>query len=114
MTRHRCFARRLASRRPRLRCPIWACLVLGCVAGWGGVADAQGPAKFVAHPSGPQPFPLPPELLGVDLSRQTAEAAWSKSAGCISCHQNTGDPHGKETVKLGCVDCHGGNANTRV
>src|SRR5439155_21533876 len=32
------------------------------------------------------------------------------SAGCITCHQNVGDPHGKPTLRLGCTDCHGGNA----
>lgn len=114
MSRQRCFAGRAASRRSRPRWPVWACLVLGCVGGWGATATAQGPARFVAKPSGPESFPLPPEFLGVDLSRQTPEMAWSKSAGCVSCHQNTPDPHGKETVKLGCTDCHGGNANVRV
>jgi hypothetical protein len=58
------------------------------------------------------PYPLPPELQGVDLMQQTAEQAAAKSAGCISCHQNVHDPHAKETVRLGCVDCHGGCADT--
>jgi len=31
----------------------------------------------------------------------------------VQCHQGQHEPHGKpETVRLGCVDCHGGNPNT--
>jgi hypothetical protein len=69
-------------------------------------AMAQAPPPRGA----PVPFPVPVELEGVDLSRQTAEAAFAKSAGCLSCHRGQHEPHGKpETVRLGCVDCHGGN-----
>ncbi len=58
------------------------------------------------------PFPMPPELVGVKLMEQTDEQQAAKSNGCIQCHQNVGDPHGKATLKIGCTDCHGGNANT--
>ncbi|MEO5706151.1 MAG: hypothetical protein ABIT10_01375 [Alteraurantiacibacter sp.] len=36
-----------------------------------------------------------------------------KSAGCFSCHVQTDQPtmHATEAVRLGCVDCHGGNAS---
>ena len=37
---------------------------------------------------------------------QTIAAA--KSAGCLTCHQGARDPHFKDTVRLGCTDCHGG------
>jgi hypothetical protein len=57
-----------------------------------------------------EPFPMPKELEGVELMKQTAEEQNAKSAGCIVCHQKTGDPHGTATVRLGCTDCHGGNA----
>ncbi len=57
------------------------------------------------------PFPFPPELHGVDLLHQTPQAAAAKSAGCVVCHTGQSEPHGKpETVRLGCIDCHGGNA----
>src|SRR5438552_1910078 len=56
------------------------------------------------------PFPMPAELAGVELMKQTEQEARAKSAGCITCHQNVGDPHGKPTLRLGCTDCHGGNA----
>lgn len=36
----------------------------------------------------------------------------AKSAGCVACHQGSHDPHYSEVVKLGCTDCHGGNAAT--
>ncbi|MEQ8667849.1 MAG: hypothetical protein RIC12_01670 [Pirellulales bacterium] len=57
------------------------------------------------------PFPFPPGFAQLDLSRQTAEEAWAKSHGCVACHQSAHDPHEKETVRLGCCDCHGGNPN---
>lgn len=68
----------------------------------------------VGQDAGLTPYPLPEALRGVDLRQQTKEEADLKSAGCIQCHQNTGDPHEKGTVNLGCTDCHGGHANTTV
>ena len=58
-------------------------------------------------------YPVPPELSGIDLSRQSAEEAAAKSQGCIVCHQGVCDPHLKSTVRLGCVDCHGGDPSAR-
>jgi hypothetical protein len=55
------------------------------------------------------PYPTPPDMAGVDLLRQSAEEAARKSAGCVVCHQKARDPHFKDTVKLGCCDCHGGD-----
>ncbi|MEE4380535.1 MAG: hypothetical protein V2J02_00930, partial [Pseudomonadales bacterium] len=42
---------------------------------------------------------------------QSAEAAARKSAGCLSCHEETDAPtmHDNPAVKLGCADCHGGD-----
>lgn len=56
------------------------------------------------------PFPMPAELVGVDLLKQTADQARAKSAGCVACHRNAGDPHCKDTLRIGCTDCHGGDA----
>ncbi len=75
-------------------------------------SGALGQVKAPASIGDDNPFPLPPELEGVDLLQQTAEQAAAKSAGCVTCHQNVGDPHGKKTLRLGCVDCHGGCADT--
>ncbi|MEI7685154.1 MAG: hypothetical protein WCL32_09015 [Planctomycetota bacterium] len=44
------------------------------------------------------------------LLAQSKDEAYSKSAGCVQCHQNSHDPHFKDSFHLGCVDCHGGNA----
>ena len=39
----------------------------------------------------------------------------AKSAGCISCHTNSDalSMHASPAVRLGCVDCHGGDASVR-
>src|SRR5262245_61099755 len=60
------------------------------------------------------PFPTPAHLRGVDLRKQTKAQADIKIVGCIHCHQNTGDPHEKGTVNLGCCDCHGGDPSTGI
>jgi hypothetical protein len=53
---------------------------------------------------------------GPSLMGQPQSDAGRKSAGCISCHTQTDEPtmHGTSTVRLGCTDCHGGNADVRV
>jgi hypothetical protein len=75
-------------------------------------APAAHAAGAVPTPALEEPFPMPPELQGVELMKQTDQVKLAKSAGCVVCHQNTGDPHAKETVRLGCVDCHGGDPTT--
>ncbi len=40
---------------------------------------------------------------------QSKAAVMQKSRGCISCHENSHDPHASEFVRLGCTDCHGGD-----
>lgn len=55
------------------------------------------------------PFPIPAELQGFDLRRQTREQALAKSHGCVQCHAGAKDMHNKPSVHLGCCDCHGGN-----
>jgi hypothetical protein len=50
---------------------------------------------------------------GRNLLKQTKEEAAAKSAGCVACHENVHDPHEKETLNLGCVDCHGGDASAK-
>ncbi len=46
-------------------------------------------------------------------AQQTLEEMAAKSDGCYSCHTRTDAPTMHETpaVRLGCVDCHGGNAS---
>jgi hypothetical protein len=75
------------------------------------LAHAQQPMSGMALHE--DPFPLPPELQGVDLLRQTDEEAAAKSASCVACHEKAHDPHYKSTLRLGCTDCHGGDATCR-
>lgn len=50
----------------------------------------------------------------VSLLAQSKEQAHGKSAGCIQCHHDAHDPHYKETLNLGCIDCHGGDPTTAI
>src|SRR3954471_10607496 len=70
------------------------------------------PAEPAAAGPDAAAFPAPPEWVQDDLSKQTVEMAEQKSFGCIQCHHDAHDPHGKPTVRLGCVDCHGGDPTT--
>ena len=122
-------SRRLTRRAVMLLGPL-----LALAAGLAGVLGA--PPAAVTRPAGPQaapppragndafvphealalppeltegPYPMPPELVGVDLNQQGEGQVDAKSAGCQQCHQGSHDPHYKKTVHLGCTDCHGGN-----
>ncbi len=68
----------------------------------------------VARPREVEAFPMPAELAAVDLAGQGPDAVAAKSNGCVTCHQGACDPHAKPTVRLGCTDCHGGNAGVLV
>lgn len=56
-------------------------------------------------------YPIPSSMRGVDLMRQSEAEAHLKSESCIHCHGEVGDMHPENTVRIGCTDCHGGNAN---
>jgi len=53
---------------------------------------------------------------GPTLLTQTQADADRKSAGCLSCHNGIDEPtmHPTRTVRLGCTDCHGGDATASV
>jgi hypothetical protein len=72
--------------------------VLGHGAATAAVDEKPVDRKYVTAPPAPE--------------RQTAEEAAAKSAGCLSCHTATDQPtmHSNPAVKLGCADCHGGDA----
>jgi hypothetical protein len=76
-----------------------AASLLAGFSGWHAIARGQ-------HGAAATPITQP------DLLRQTPQVAAAKSAGCITCHQNTHDPHFKETLNIGCIDCHGGHADS--
>jgi hypothetical protein len=50
------------------------------------------------------------------LLRQPQPEADRKSSGCQTCHtpMDSATMHTTGTVRLGCTDCHGGNANARI
>ena len=50
--------------------------------------------------------------ISLELLEQSQADADRKSAGCVSCHTTTDSAtmHLTGTVRLGCVDCHGGDA----
>jgi hypothetical protein len=94
--------------------PVLLCALLalgGALAAWPGLSSpARGqPAPPAAAPPAAVAYPMPPELRGVNLLQQTPAQAEAKSAGCVACHQNTHDPHARDTLRLGCCDCHGGD-----
>jgi hypothetical protein len=49
------------------------------------------------------------------LSSQSQEDADRKSSGCVSCHTETDAKtmHSSQSVRLGCTDCHGGDASVK-
>ncbi|MBT4865063.1 MAG: hypothetical protein HON53_08100, partial [Planctomycetaceae bacterium] len=70
-------------------------------------------ANWEAAEQSKLPYPVPAHLQGIDLLQQTADQAAAKSHSCIKCHATVHDPHDSpETIRLGCVDCHGGDANS--
>lgn len=72
-----------------------------------------GDEPRAAVPPASDPYPVPVALRGLDLANQSVEAAEAKSRGCVACHRNQHEPHAKpQTVRLGCVDCHGGDPST--
>jgi len=46
--------------------------------------------------------------------RQSREAAFAGSRGCLSCHAGIEPIHASEAVQIGCVQCHGGDASVTV
>ena len=104
------------SREKLINSLVFLALSLGVFYGFGGLfkssmpLSAAPPTVAIVAPSN-VPFPLPPELEGLDLNKQSDEEIKAKSAKCISCHENSKDPHCKTTVRIGCTDCHGGNPN---
>src|SRR5436190_13110672 len=58
---------------------------------------AKSPSRKIRQVSAEQPapiepYPVPPELQGIDLRRQSPEEALAKSQGCLECHKTVEDP----------------------
>jgi hypothetical protein len=82
---------------------------------WAALAASLILAAMAVHLPAPS-LHASDENSGPNLTGQTQEEADLKSAGCVSCHTQTDEPtmHATGTLRLGCTDCHGGNAGVRV
>jgi hypothetical protein len=80
-------------------------LALTLSAGDTSAADTEKPVKRDYSRVIAPPAPM----------RQSIAEMEAKSAGCISCHLKTDAPtmHLSPAVRLGCTDCHGGDATVR-
>ena len=94
-------------RRPILAIFVVYAVIVCCSQPWSLFVTGQEATSY-------NPYPMPAHLHQLDLHKQTKEEADIKSAGCVQCHEHTGDPHEKGTINLGCTDCHGGNATTSI
>ncbi len=86
-------------------------VVAGAVLAAVAVVVAYNLHDAIAADSPAAAAPAAPD--GVNLLKQTKEEAAAKSDGCIVCHKTVHDPHEKETLNIGCVDCHGGDATAK-
>jgi hypothetical protein len=93
--------------------------IVGCLSGLAG-----GPAPGWAVQSGASPAAAAPAAAGdatpggdaayVTRRRQSREAAFAGSRGCLSCHAGIEPIHASEAVQISCVQCHGGDASAAV
>lgn len=92
----------MAVRRPMTRIAIFFWLMFAALAVFAHGGPVAVEREYVAAPAAP-------------LTQTLAEVD-SKSAGCMSCHTDTDakSMHGNVAVKLGCTDCHGGDAAVSV
>src|SRR2546422_9652246 len=84
------------------------------LAGSGELAQRiRRPSETPEVPPVPSQAPEPATSEGPDLSRQSQADVDRKNGGCVSCHTATDAPtmHTATTVKLACVDCHGGRGD---
>jgi hypothetical protein len=79
---------------------VWSVLIALIIA-------IAAPMLFEGRMRASQPDSQQPSLLG-----QSQTDVDRKNAGCVSCHITTDEPsmHPTRTVRLACVDCHGGDA----
>jgi hypothetical protein len=99
------------------------CVVMLAAAYVPGEAKSGGPAAPQANQPAQQgqtpPAAATPKEPATDndlLIRQSQEDADRKTNGCLSCHTKTDSMsmHAEDTVRIGCVDCHGGDAGVSV
>ena len=76
----------------------------------------RGPSEEETPPPPAPAEPAKPEPEKSELAKQGQEEADRKSTGCVTCHTKTDSPsmHTATTVKLGCIDCHGGKVEVKA
>jgi hypothetical protein len=94
-------------------------LASSCVICLYGVVAASSPGSRPKQDPGAQAETGSQDTSGQDQSlrlKQTLEDVQAKSAGCQTCHTSTDSStmHVSQSVRLGCTDCHGGDATVRV
>ncbi len=89
--------------RPLIALVFALLLVSGWQAGPGRAAEGEAPVARHYTPAPPAP------------QTQSEDQAAAKSAGCLSCHtkSDAASMHTSTAVRLGCTDCHGGDATVR-
>jgi len=77
------------------------------------LAVFAGPGSSLLASEGEKPVERHYAKMAPAPSRQTQEQMDAKSEGCLSCHIKSDAPtmHLTPAVKLGCTDCHGGDAS---
>jgi hypothetical protein len=86
---------------------------------WYGIAVAVGLMLFGALENANAASSALPEksytMAPPAPERQTAEQAFAKTEGCMSCHTQTDQHtmHANPGVVIGCTDCHGGDASVK-
>jgi len=72
--------------------------------------QSVGPMRPARNQDAPQP------MLSLPQRGETPDQQAAASSGCISCHIGIEHPnmHAEDTVVLGCVDCHGGDATIHI
>ena len=88
-------------------------LASSCVISLYGVVAASSPGAAARPDTGSTMQALDSQSLRL---KQTQDDVDAKSLGCQSCHTTTDSRtmHVSQSVRLGCTDCHGGDAGVRV
>jgi len=92
-----------------------AILALWCAISLYGAVKANSPAEAATQNADAQMGTPSAQRQPLRLN-QTQEEVEAKSAGCLSCHTTTDSltMHVAPSVRIGCTDCHGGDASVRV
>jgi len=81
-----------------------------------GLVLAAGSGSRAQTEDSPQPPPQQRNALKASPEGQSQADVDRKNAGCVSCHTTTDQPtmHPTGTVRLACIDCHGGDSSVHV